>query len=96
MITITVTIELYTYSELCEEAQNKAVNDIIKAWTVDPMFVPDDAKEGYDMAVIDSERMQTPWFVGEYIWDYCKKQVLEQLGEWYFTKDGTFNRWIEE
>lgn len=96
MITITVTVELYLFEELSEESKNRAINDTINEWMEFPEFVPDEARSEYDRACKDAEDMQTPWFCGEYIWDYCKAWVVDQLGEWYFTKDGKFYKCIEE
>ena len=96
MITITVTIELFVFEELSEDSKNRAINDVINTWMEVPDFVPDDARAEYDRACNDAEKMQTPWFCGEYIWDYCKQWVVGQLGEYYFTKDGEFYKYIEE
>jgi hypothetical protein len=96
MITVTETIELYTFSELSEQAQLHAINKLVYAWVEMPDLVTEDAQEGYNKAIRDSERMQTPWFFGEYVYDYCKPQIMQVLEECYYQKDGTFYKCIEE
>ena len=96
MKTITVTIDLYTYDELDETSQNTAINDLINAWMDVPDLVPEEARKEYDRACNDAEAMQTPWFCGEYIWDYCKEWVLNVAKEVYYTEDGKYHSWIEE
>lgn len=96
MITVTETKELYTYSELTVPAQFTAINQLVNAWIDMPPLVPEDAQEAYDKAGRDAERMQTPWFFGEYIYDYCREQIMRELNEGYFTKDGEFYKQIEE
>jgi hypothetical protein len=96
MITITETKELYTFAELSKIAQSNAINDLVQIWCEIPGEVPDDAQEAYDRAGRDSESMQTPWFFAEYVYDYCKEQIMRELSYLYFLKSGTFYRFIEE
>lgn len=86
----TRTINVYSFDELNEKARNKAINDRIndmleyesedhyKNW---PEF-----KKACDKA----EQMQTPWFTGSYVWEYCKEGILSDLkeNEWEYDEDG--------
>ena len=96
MKTITESINLYKYSELSKESQDNAINDCVNAWMECPYLVPDEAKEQYEEAGQRSERMQTPWFWGSYIWEYCEKWVLEQCNRAWYLEDGEFHRWMVE
>jgi hypothetical protein len=89
------TITLYTFEELSEDAQNEAINETIEAWCECEAFVPDDAKEGFEKAIKDSERMQTPWFLGSYVWEYCQQQIKDECRTAYYWQNGKFYKWME-
>lgn len=69
--------QVYEYDELTKDAQNKVINDHIK-WIIE--CIPYD-KLSLDMkrAVDKSESMQTPWFVGSYIYEYAMNEILEYV-----------------
>lgn len=81
MKTITRKIKVYEYDELSGDSQDKAVTDYIN----------------FIIEVIPyeelSESMQTPWFVGSYIWEYAKDEILENVREYPYLKNGDiFNK----
>ena len=88
-----ITIPIYEFSELSEEAKSTAINSHIDFWmevhTGDTM--PDSLKKAVDMA----EKMHTPWFLPSYIYDYCLEEILVELSEAEFYGDGKFFHWIE-
>ena len=86
MITVTKTFELYEFDELFKEAQDKAVNDHIE-YIIETM----DENSPYYHCAEEMERMQTPWFLGECIYDTHKEDIINGLqhGGWYFFKDGS-------
>lgn len=96
MKTITEQIDLYTYDELSPDAQSKAVNSLIESWEECEPIVPEKARDGYNRAWEFAERMQTPWFWGGYIWEYCEQQVLSECHSAYFLKDGKWYGYKEE
>lgn len=66
--------KIYEYQELNKDAQNKVVNDYIN-WIIERMpysHMSPDMKR----AVNKSESMQTPWFVGSYIYEYAMEEIL--------------------
>lgn len=72
----TIELKVYEYNELSENAQNVVLSELVNDWIEAEWFVPDDAREGYDKAVKEMERMQTPWFLGEAIFEYCHEQIM--------------------
>lgn len=96
MITITETKELFTFDELEHDAKDKAINEVINDWMESESFVPEDALELYNKAGVVSEQMQTPWFWGSYIWEYCEEFVLRECNSAYYLSTGKFYKWMEE
>ena len=88
MKTIRPAVDLYTFYELNEKAQDKAINRLIDAWIQCEALIWEDALPSFKKAVAEAERMDTPWFLKEIIFDYCKEYVYQELDSWYFTKDG--------
>jgi hypothetical protein len=87
MKNITVVYPVYTFDELDEKVQDKVINDEITCWI--EMFQDEkDMSKGMKKAIRKAERMQTPWFTASYIWDYCKKEVLQGCGEYDYFVDG--------
>ena len=87
--------EVFLFDELSENAQHKAINDFIIA-----MIETTDYEEGsdnYKKAIDDAEKMHTPWFTGEYVWDYCKEEILAELKreDALYLKEGSFFEYEE-
>ena len=70
-----VMIKVYKFDELEEATKNKVIEEAIN-FLIDT-YDEDIASEGLKKAIKDAEKMQTPWFTGEYVWDYCKDEVME-------------------
>lgn len=93
----TITIDRYSFDELSEQAQNKALNEFINdrlKWNCDSDY---ENWPNFKKAVDDAQAMQTPWFTNSFILDYCKDEIvvmLKEEGE-VFTKDGTQNHIID-
>ena len=67
----------YEFNDLSEEAKEKANNDTI-SFLLDT-YDEELASGNMIKAVNKSEKMQTPWFAGEYVWEYCKEEIKEML-----------------
>jgi len=80
----TVKITIYDYDELKDKARGKAMNDLIAEWC--EMGV--DGNPNFDKAVQETERLKTPWFLPEYIFDYCEKELIEELCRYQYYKNG--------
>ena len=86
MKTITEVFKVYTFAELNEKAQNKAIGDYIEAIIVGVPY--ENLSVKMRRAVDEAEKMQTPWFVGEYIMEYAKEEILSRLAQDYYYGDG--------
>ena len=87
-VTITREYEVYDYNELSKEAKEKAINDKISEWIE---YIPFDKlphNSNLYKAYKESNIMQTPWFLPSYIYDYCKKELEQELKECSFLSDG--------
>ena len=88
MRTITTVTKVYSFEELSEEGKLKAISDHIDFWIEmgDMQFPSDDLKRAYQ----EADQMQTPWFLGEMIFEYCKEEIIEEIkiNEYEFTIDG--------
>ena len=82
-------IELFRFDKLSEEAQNKAINDVIRTIIETTDFMKLNKNSKLYKAYRDCERMQTPWFLAEYIWDYCKSAILKECRRWVYSADAT-------
>lgn len=87
MKTVVVSYPVYKFDELSETIQDKVVNDEITAW-LEVYQEEDQMPEGMLKAIQHAERLQTPWFTGGYIWDYCKDEVLSCCKEYNYHVDG--------
>ena len=47
-----------------------------------------DKRSNLYRAFKESEKMQTPWFLGQYIWEYCEKQILKTLKSHKYYENG--------
>lgn len=36
----------------------------------------------------ECEDLQTPWFIGHYIYDYCKKDILKKAKKYMYYENG--------
>jgi len=78
----------YEFNNLSKEAKEKVNNDTIS-------FLLDTYDGNYDSenmkkAISKSEYMKTPWFAGEYVWEYCKEEIKEMLeiNKYLFDEEG--------
>ena len=74
---ITRKYKVYKFAELQKSVQDKVINEEIKfimEATPYESMSPD-----MQRAVDKAESMRTPWFAGNYIWDYCKDEIMESV-----------------
>ena len=83
---VTVTYKIYKFDELSEEAQLDAMEREITFWL--EVMSYEDMPVEMQKAIDKAEKMQTPWFVGEYIWEDCKEFILERCRQYDYTEDG--------
>ena len=92
MKTITKTIEVYEFNELSEEAKDKAIKEHVD-YLIDIDWNYEEYIPGYVQEAMErSEEMETPWFFGQYIYQYGQEYIVQELqdhdflitGEQYF------------
>lgn len=83
---VTKTYNVYSFDELSEEAQNKAISELIEFYI--EVIPYEEMSSSMKRACNKAEQMQTPWFVGSYIYDYCKAELVDELMEQSFLESG--------
>ncbi|MDA3781152.1 MAG: hypothetical protein PF487_13145 [Bacteroidales bacterium] len=75
----------YEYTDLSEDVKNKVMSDQIQ-FEIDIM----DEDSPYYYLVLKMEKMQTPWFLGEVIFENHKNDLIEtiNINNYLFTEDG--------
>lgn len=84
---VTKTYNVYDFSELNEKAQEKAIDHAVGFFI--EFYAYDDLSPAMQKAINKAERMKTPWFVGSYIWDYAKDEILAECNEYEYLEDGS-------
>jgi len=82
-------IKTYEFDELSDEAQDKAIWDHIE-FLLDCVDY-EHGSDNYKKAIMEADRMKTPWFTGSYVYEYCKDEIIEEIkaGDYEFYKDGS-------
>ena len=97
MKTINISYQVYSFDELPKKSQDMAVSEFID-FLMDTTDYDDPlAPDGYKKAIDYANRLQTPWFTGAYIFDYCKDYVLDSCREYDYLLNGSvFNPSFED
>ena len=88
MRTITKQINIYKFDELDENIQNKIITDYIDFILNTTDFEKINKNTNLYRAYKRCERMQTPWFIHQYVFDYCKRQILKVVKEYEYLQNG--------
>jgi phosphodiesterase/alkaline phosphatase D-like protein len=94
MKTVTKTYKVYKFDELSDKAQTRAIIDEVNhfANTIDwscEEYIPDYVQKAIDK----SEEMKTPWFFGDYIYEYGKDMIALQLEDYEFYESGEIHNY---
>lgn len=83
----TVTIKTFKFDELNKEAQEKAIVDMIDF----EIEVMNEDSPYYEYA-LKMEKMKTPWFLGEVIYEKEKETIIEtiRINEYDYLESGKF------
>jgi hypothetical protein len=91
MTEITKTFRVYAYDELDEKVQERIINEEINyiIERVPYAEMTANARKAIDKAWT----MHMSWCEAAYIWDYCKKEILELVRDYgeVFLSDGTYD-----
>ena len=85
MKTITKTFFIYRFDELSQDAQDRAVSDQID-FEIEVM----DEDSWLWPCVMKMREMQTPWFLGSYIWENHREDIIHNIqdNEYLYFKNG--------
>ena len=80
--------KVYKFDELTDRAKEEAISDHINFML--EVIQYENASDNFKKTIDKAEAMQTPWFTGSYIYEYCKDEVIEniKINEYEFTEDG--------
>lgn len=74
-------------STVKDEVIDRCIDDIIAFTDWDRLSHRTNLWKAYR----ECEEMRTPWFLGSYIWDKCKRFVLRTCREYLYTADGLYS-----
>jgi hypothetical protein len=84
----TIRTKIYKFDELPKDVQDRLINTRIEEMM---MYEHEDHYDNwpeYKKACDKADSLQTPWFTGAYIWDYCKDDILRSLKEYEYYSNG--------
>lgn len=79
---------IYKFNELKEESKDKVINNFIKELVEFTNFSKISKNSNLYKAYKQCEDLQTPWFIGNYIYDYCKKDILKKAKKYMYYENG--------
>lgn len=79
---------IYKFNELKEESKDKVINNFIKELVEFTNFGKISKNSNLYKAYKQCEDLQTPWFIGSYIYDYCKKDILKEAKKYMYYENG--------
>ena len=82
-------IRLIEFNKLSKESQDCVINSVITTIIDTTDFGQLHKNSKLYKAYRDCTKMKTPWFLGEYIWEYCKSMVLKECKRWLYSEDAT-------
>lgn len=84
------TVELVEFKKL----NNDIKTEIIDMWIDDIIETTDFSHVNHNSnlwkAYKECQRLQTPWFLGSYIWEKCERMVLKICRQFLYTVDGKY------
>lgn len=86
MTIVTKTYKVYEYNELIPNIQNKIKNNYIN-WIIN--HIPyEKLSDNMKRAVDKANSMQTPWFTGSYIYEYCLDEIIKSINSYEYLVNG--------
>ena len=79
---------LFAFNDLEESAKLNAISNRIRI-IVDYNMGDYSKYKGFEKAVKECERLKTPWFIHQYVFEYCGDEIKEELqNDFLFTANG--------
>ena len=88
MRTITKKYDVYKFDELDERTQEKIICDYLDFNYCNIDITKLHKNSNLYKAFKKAEDLQTPWFIEQFIWDYCKKDILKDIKKYEYYKNG--------
>ena len=88
-IIVTTEYEVYEFNELTSEAKSRAIHDVLMSITDVPEIYPE-LEDEITKAQDKCEKLYTPWFFTQYLWEFAEDKILKILSQGVYLKDGTF------
>ena len=83
-----IKMKIYKFNELSQGAQNKVINKTIDIIIDTTDFENLHKNSNLYKAYNECRRLQTPWFLHQYIYDYCKKNIISICKTYEYFADG--------
>lgn len=74
------------FKKLSAQAQTKVLNDTM-VFLMEAISY-EDMTPNMKKAINKAEKMRTPWFAGEYLWDYAKKDIMKIINSYDYDSEG--------
>ena len=88
MLKVSREFNVYKYDELSEDIQNKIIEDYVNFLMESTDFSKISKRSNLYRAYKKANDMQTIWFLGSYIWEYCENMILKAVRQDYYLKSG--------
>lgn len=89
MRTITKKYNIYEFNELKEEIKEQVINNYIDLYIYEKTAEKEPHKNSNLYKAIKKARdLQTPWFLGQFVFDYCEKDILKEVKKYEYYKNG--------
>lgn len=88
MFEITKKIKVYDFKELKEDIKEKVINEFINMIIEMTNFEELNKNSNLYKAYKECKELQTPWFLGSYIWEYDGKNILKMCKSYNYLENG--------
>lgn len=96
MIEITKKIKVYDFKELKEDIKERVIDEFINTIIKMTNFEELNKNSNLYKAYKKCKELQTPWFLGSYIWEYDEKNILKMCKSYNYLENGEIYEEEEE
>ena len=89
MRTVIKKYDVYKFDELNEQAQEKVIDDYID-WYIYEKTQNKEPRKNSNLykAFKKAKDLQTPWFLRQFVFDYCEKDILKEVKKYEYYENG--------
>lgn len=88
MIKVIKETKIYNFKELENKVQDKVINNFINMLVQFTDFEKLNKNTNLYKAYKKANELKTPWFLGQYIWEYDKKNILGMCKNYNYLENG--------